>query len=596
VFLATTRLSEFWKTDEEILFLGAWCLRHDRQKEWEGLKYQVLPSPWDDRKRFYDACAYLDESYERLLGHLCEYLNAVHGVSFSLRYWRILIGPWLLHSLHVAYDRYICLLEAFHSDPNLQTIVMDTQSFRVPGTAMESRNWGICDPFNLQIISQLLSAMGYVFPSHSFPDGWEKSGTHVGQRLSRRIAKGVISVLWETISRVKSTDDQIALCYMYWPLHQVLELVWQTRFQAVPYEGKTDWSLTLPEPVFDERRSGLARIPSGDEFEKAFIRSLPQNFPVVYLEGFQGVREKILEKARTFPPVIVSAVGWWFISEPFKFMAAEASQRGSRLVTVQHGGGYGISRYHPCEEHESRIADSYMVWGWAGQESQSIRNLPNPKLSSLLLEHSAHRDRNKNTTILFVATDCPRSLHRFQSNPTGNQWINYIDWERRFLEAVPADLRSAMLFRPHKNGADVIKGELTPKFPEIGWDAGGTFYQRLRTSRLLVIDHPGTTPLEAFAANIPTILFWDPQRWEMRQEVEPQMENLRKEGVLHDSPEAAAAKVAEIYHDPWIWWGSSEVQRARRDFADRFALARKDWVDHWANALAEELSLSRKGS
>src|SRR2546422_3404221 len=279
MYLATTGLSEFWETDGEILFLGAWCLRQERRTEWEGLRYQVLPSPWDDRKRFYETCAYLDESYERLLNGLTDYLNAVHQVSFNQRYWRILLGPWLLHSLHVTYDRYVCLLEAFHSYPDLRTIVLDSQSFRVPRTTMESRNWSLYDPFNLQIVSQLLTDLGHGFPSRGHQDDWQ--GTMAGRRkrFLRQIAKGVIGFVWEVIARTRLADGQVALCYLYCPLRQILELAWQTRFQALPYEGKTDWPPPLPAPLFDERRNGLVSMPSRDGFERAFIRSLSQNFP-----------------------------------------------------------------------------------------------------------------------------------------------------------------------------------------------------------------------------------------------------------------------------------------------------------------------------
>lgn len=37
MFLATTALSEFWDKDQEILFLGSWCLRYDRRSEWGNL-------------------------------------------------------------------------------------------------------------------------------------------------------------------------------------------------------------------------------------------------------------------------------------------------------------------------------------------------------------------------------------------------------------------------------------------------------------------------------------------------------------------------------------------------------------------------------
>src|SRR5437870_3002631 len=109
MFLATTALSEFWDDKEEILFLGSWCLRQDRRSSWSGLRHRVLPSPWDDRDRFYKAAGMLDACGEQMLSLLADRLNTLHGIQAPPRYWRILIGPWLVHHLHVAYDRFIHL-------------------------------------------------------------------------------------------------------------------------------------------------------------------------------------------------------------------------------------------------------------------------------------------------------------------------------------------------------------------------------------------------------------------------------------------------------------------------------------------------------
>lgn len=125
MFLGTMALSDFWERDREILFLGSWCLRHDRRREWEGLRYAVMPCPWEDRERFHHAAQYIDEYYERLLGDLTDVLNAAHDISRRQRYWRVLIGPWLLEYLHVLYDRYVRLTDALGRHPGLETIVID---------------------------------------------------------------------------------------------------------------------------------------------------------------------------------------------------------------------------------------------------------------------------------------------------------------------------------------------------------------------------------------------------------------------------------------------------------------------------------------
>jgi putative transferase (TIGR04331 family) len=193
-----------------------------------------------------------------------------------------------------------------------------------------------------------------------------------------------------------------------------------------------------------------------------------------------------------------------------------------------------------------------------------------------------------------VTTAHPRFLLRFQSMPVGGQWVDYFDWRHRFLQELPSQMRGAILLRAgEKDFGWGIRSRTLDAFPEIGSDEEMPYHQRLKNSRIIVADYPGTTYLEAMTANVPTVLFWDRQRWEMREEAEPYFEQLREAGILSDSPEAAAAHTAAIFANPLEWWDSKLVQDARRRFLDRFALGREDWVKVWAETLREEADLSR---
>src|SRR5207244_13550341 len=108
MFLATTALSQFWDREQEILFLGSWCLRQDRRSDWEGLRYDVMNSPWDDREKFHASAEYLDRFCEEALPAVGEYLGGIHSERRSLRFWRVLLGPWLLNASHTVLDRVTC--------------------------------------------------------------------------------------------------------------------------------------------------------------------------------------------------------------------------------------------------------------------------------------------------------------------------------------------------------------------------------------------------------------------------------------------------------------------------------------------------------
>lgn len=540
MFLATTALSEFWDRDQEIIFLGTWCLRYDRRNEWEGLKYHVMPSPRDDLKRVREAAVYLDECGDRMLSHLTDYLNSVHSVSHSKRYWRILIGPWLLHHLHAAYDRHAELVQAFTRYPNLQTIVLDPQSFWVPRDTMDLINGVYNDPYNLQIFSQQLQEMGYEFPARKLRNGWPQSSDE-SKNLEwagglKNMLKWGASLIEEVVS-CALWGRQIALCSMGFPRSMLWTLAWRTNFRACPLDVKRqEWSFPLRNPIFDQRRKDLAVLPSTSEFERVFVQSLPRNFPTVYLEAYQQARAEIIQRYRTVPSVIISAYGWWF-NEPLKFLAAEAQARGSRLVAMQHGGGYGIFQFSAVECHESRLADSYMVWGWADAGPGKCRNLPAPKLSSLLTSRPIKPADRKTEKILFVSSAHLRYLLRFHPCPLGIQDQAYFRWQLRFLAAVPDRIRRALLFRAYpKDYGHATCQQISARFADIKWDESKSFVSRMRESPLAVIDHCGTTFLETLQLNVPTILFWDTHWTEVMDEAEPYFEGLRKVGILWDSP------------------------------------------------------------
>lgn len=104
-------------------------------------------------------------------------------------------------------------------------------------------------------------------------------------------------------------------------------------------------------------------------------------------------------------------------------------------------------------------------------------------------------------------------------------------------------------------------------------------------SRLLIIDHPTTTLNIAMAANIPTIAFWRDGAWPVCEQAKPIMNALRDCGVLFEEASDAAAQASDVWGDVSQWWTSAQVQSARRDFCDQYALTSRTWRWDWLKAL-----------
>jgi putative transferase (TIGR04331 family) len=76
--------------------------------------------------------------------------------------------------------------------------------------------------------------------------------------------------------------------------------------------------------------------------------------------------------------------------------------------------------------------------------------------------------------------------------------------------------------------------------------------------------------------NVPTIIYWDPKFWELRDDATPYFDDLRRVGVFHDSAESAALHFERIWDDVDSWWSSTEVGEVLSRFKYRYCRAVPD--------------------
>ena len=105
-FLVTTALNETWDEKEQTIFLGKWCFIFNRFDKNKYPDYLVHPYHWDDRAKYNSDFDLIDSLYEKKLRELIKSLNKFHGVNNDIKYWRVIIGPWLRSFIEVLFDRY----------------------------------------------------------------------------------------------------------------------------------------------------------------------------------------------------------------------------------------------------------------------------------------------------------------------------------------------------------------------------------------------------------------------------------------------------------------------------------------------------------
>jgi len=587
-FLVTTAEERTWPTTgRRLLFLGEWCRLYDRRGAWERLDAEIVPYHWNDRDKFVRDYHDLVTLYEELLRELAGRLNILHGVDCTVRYWRILIGPWLGYFVQILFDRWSQLEVAVRNYAISGVRVIDAPPERLIPTDMSQFVVFIGEDFwNEGIWAQLMQLIEgwWTVPVERVPSAGLSATpsaipTAVRPRRSlKRTAAHILSDLMRPFTR----PDESFFISTYLPRGQDLQL--QSRLGQIPKIWMTQEA--PPSPV-DWGKRGWTLPHSGEaSFASAVRAMIPRHIPTRYVEGYVALKDACSRLVWPQRPRSIFTSNAFMTDDVFKAWAAEKVQRGSPLVVGQHGGHYGSALCSFPEYHQREISDRWLSWGWTDARSDIVRAVGNLKVIG------RHSDWDPQGHGLMVGMCLPRYSGILISMPLASQWLDYAGFQWRFVSALPERLRAHLLVRLDvKDYRWAQEQRWRDQFPRIRVDSGKTPIARLvAKSRLCISTYNSTTFLESLALNVPTIMVWNPNYFELRAGAIPDFERLKAAGIFHETPESAAAQMALVWDDVSAWWNTERVQATRRDFCHRHSRVGTDVLPELERALCDAAS------
>jgi putative transferase (TIGR04331 family) len=580
-FLITTALEETWLDREPALFLGEWCRRYSRRDRWSKMDAEVLSYHWDDRARLYSDVRYLEDLYERLLWELTDQLNKIHGVGWSARYWRILIGPWLGHFVQMLFDRWTCLQRAREEYQLSGAIVLaGTGAEWIPNDMADFTRLFLGDEWNQHIYALIMREF-IVIPCKV------REGAPVRASVAAVCAAaetpGAFATLGERVAGAFVRDRDAFLKATYLPRVDELRLHLRMR-QAPQY-----WRSPPPERIApaEEWRSWVVAGEVRSPFESCARALIPRQLPTAYLEGYRRLREGAMRLPWPKSPKLIWTSNSHFTDDLFKAWTAEKVESGTPLVIGQHGGHNGMGLWSFIESHEVRISSRYLSWGWDQPEEPKI--IPLGQLKAKRPMGVRHADQPR---ALLVTVTHPRYSYCLYSSPVAGQWLDYFQDQFAFVEALPPPIRDALTVRLYSQDLGWDQAERwRDRFPLLTLDSGKSDINELiGSSRLYISTYNATTFLEGFSADVPTVIYWDRRLWELRDSAAPYFDELRRVGIFHDTPESAARHVAAVWDDVGAWWSAPDLRSALERFKARFCRLPDDLLGRVEHALVEASS------
>ena len=586
-YLITTALEETWSQNgEPVLFLGEWCRKFDRQHVWFEKNGIVASYHWDDRQKLYRDYKYLQEVFEHALEALGNKLNKVHRVNHSLKYWRVLLGPWLGQFVQTLFDRWYSIQQAVRDYDISGICVLERSSCElVPHCMSDFHAWSKEDNWNELIYTKILERMQIPFKKIVVPSAYHSKSGSINTSVSFNYRmKSIVSRLFSLLAY----DDEYFLITTYLGLKNDLKL--QIRLGQFP---KLWLPLSAPNvsPSFNQRNWQLPLDTNYIENEeyKAFLALLsyiiPQQIPTIYLEGYHNLLDLINKQSWPKNPKAIFDSISIYSNDVFKAWAAEKIEDGVSLIVGQHGGSYGISLWNFVEDHQIAVSNRFLTWGWSDFCNNNVTPVGNFK------DFSKKVLPDQRGVALMVGMGIPRySFYMSSISVSAGQWLQYLNGQFRFVESLPEKLRRSLLVRPYLQ--DYGYQQLTrwrSHYPEIALDdCSQPIIKLLKRTRIFISTYNSTTYMESLTYNFPTIMFWNPSHAELRDSAKPYFELLKSVGIFHESPESAALQLTSIWDDVNGWWQSKVVQDAREKFCNCYSTMLPDMIGRIKEILVEE--------
>jgi len=559
--LISTRLHAITKAEVPAgsILLGSWCRAYDAE-----LQLPILPYHWENRDKLSDDYNEINKRYEEFLYRLAILLNKKHSVNYSLKYWRVLVGPWLLLYMQIMFDRWesvriVALSGEFfsnvHNDEILEFVALDTSHFTL---LSHTDSW---NHIVFREIMKRFSSITLQTPM-KFKNSIAKVNLEVvrGRRF-RFIMHRLISILSSVMK--KHWDKKL---YVF----QAPNLADAVRRNSVIKRGIIRLHDKIINPrilsnnsLWTEFRNQALDWPVTGSFERFAMQMLPRFLPKIYLEDYAVFSSEAHRGLFPRQPSKILTSNSVYYSEMFKFWCADKVDSGVPLYIYQHGGGYGAMKVCTNEDHECAIADKFVSWGWSKLQSNVV---PFGYCRSARIKLSKNRDN-----IVLVMTGLPRYSHKLASEPQSSNFERYLDDHIKLITGVKKSIRSKIVVRPPsldygwgiKERLSVIKDLASID------DRSQNLSQLYSSAKVVIHTSNSTTFLETINSDIPTLVLLNSQFYEIRDDAESLFGALSNVGVLHYSVESLSLFLNNI-NSIDKWWNATATKIALNRFKSEF--------------------------
>ena len=540
---------------------------------------------WDDRQRLYADYKVCEQLFEDISKKLAEILNAYHNTNFSVQFWEILLGPWLLSFISACVERWLRFdnrdLHLIRSEgiqidhlEEVKFLNLESRGLDIPFDTVSYGQLVTDDDLwntNLQLLLYIYSKNDASLINDLFADVTvvesyfeEKSSiSSRGKQLGLKLLNRISRLQRKKFLMLDSLNPVLFDFLLYLSLGKVPEVNRLSLLRKGPTSNVD----------IDFRKKSL---PSDNSSLDQFILSAAlMLIPFNFLEGFLRLGTSVADYSAE--PYQMILFGHCFRNDRTRYVLALGKEKNCALVGSQHGGLYGIGKFSGYEFYEHRICNYWVTWGERQSEQRGVvlKSSRPVKWWPRGAAPPSEDNRKYRSKLMIICAAETRHTHMLLANPIGSQWAFSMLHNSIFYNKLPEDLKKSTAVRlmdldhglNQRYWWTVLCGNSVSFDPQ---EKRLTAQYLSKDVSLAVVTYNATAFLESMYFDIPTIITWPSKYYEIRPEAVEDFEELKSAGVFYESAEDAAVFAARIFGDPLKWWYSTPVRNAVLRFKTKY--------------------------
>lgn len=568
-YLITSSDERTWKFDRPVIFLGEWCCLYNRRHIWQKMD-AIVAKPYGVSKSLKASDLLKSKELEsNLFLMLYSSLNSHHGLNYSERFWKILLGIWLRRFVRMMINRIHTIQQCINEYQISGTSVFSNDGITLTPSNTATSIWDFNNSqFNNILTGRILNLLEIkgipIEIIENNKDNKDKSSINQNG-LIKILIKWMLKFFGRLLALFMRENDALII-NSYLPFKDEVKLHIALK-QLPQFWGTTIYTVTAnPNDVL---RNNLKRLSINKKIMSQDIKVIStilfELLPICFLEDFSALNKLAHKQHWPKKPKFIFTSNNYDSDEVFKLWTALKVESGYKYFVGQHGNNNGTmeERIGAIEEVTS---DKYLTWGWKDELSQHtpafiFKNTEirlenyNPKGGLLLIElHLEHRSNTWDNTF---------------------QFGNYFKEQKDFVSRLGSDPKKNLTIRLH------------PSCQQFNWEDESRWHdfdQNLKIdntnnnirsliaqNRLIIHSYDSTGILETLSNNIPTLAFWQEGFQHLRKSAIPYYQCLVEAEIIHFTPESIANKVNEVWDDVDGWWDKPYVQNSRLKFCNRYA-------------------------